>query len=361
MKFISKVGFALLIALLLFVQVAQAQEQNKAKDLTIATRIIEPFVFEDGGKLTGFSVDLWTMIAERAGIQSTFKVYPTIGEAFEGVKTGQDAAAIAAISITADRLKNFDFSTPMFDDGMGILVPAESSGGSGSVLAGVLASNEMRLLGFALFLLVFIPAHLIWLVERRAPEDDRFVGKPYLSGVFDGAFWVATALVGASDGMPVKPLSRIIGVICCYMGLIFATFFTAFATSTLTAQQIQRSINGPDDLKGKVVATISGSTEAKYLKSAGARSIEFATFNEAVDAMLNNKAVAVVYDAPVLSYFASHSGTGKVNVVGDAFNRDYDGIVFPKGSGLRQKVDAALLSMREDGSYKAIYDKWFAR
>ncbi len=39
-------------------------------------------------------------------------------------------------------------------------------------------------------------------------------------------------------------------------------------------------------------------------------------------------------------------------------NEDY-GIAFRVGSELRQKADAALLSMREDGTYDMIKSKWF--
>jgi polar amino acid transport system substrate-binding protein len=339
---------------------AENAEGRMDHTVTVATRIIEPFVFEEDGKLTGFSVDLWTKIAERAGIQSTFVVHKTIGEVLEAVKTSRNDAAIAAISISSERQKTFDFSIPMFDDGMGILIPADSSGDA-SVLSGLLASKEIRWLGLSLFLLVFIPAHFIWMIERKAGEDERFIAKSYVRGVFDGAFWVATALVGASDGMPTKPLSRVIAVTCCYLGLIFATFFTALATSTLTAQQMKSSIAGPEDLRGKVVATVAGSTEAAYLRTIGARSQEYPGFNEAVDALLNKKAVALVYDFPVLSYFASHGGSGKVLMVGDTFNRDYDGIVFRHDSAIRRDVDIALLALREDGSYKALYEKWFGR
>jgi len=35
------------------------------------------------------------------------------------------------------------------------------------------------------------------------------------------------------------------------------------------------------------------------------------------------------------------------------------GIVFPANSLLRKQVNAVLLSLREDGSYGRIYDKWF--
>jgi polar amino acid transport system substrate-binding protein len=45
--------------------------------------------------------------------------------------------------------------------------------------------------------------------------------------------------------------------------------------------------------------------------------------------------------------------------VGPEFNSNDVGFDSPLKSPLRDKVDIALLSMREDGTYQRIYDKWF--
>jgi polar amino acid transport system substrate-binding protein len=63
----------------------------------------------------------------------------------------------------------------------------------------------------------------------------------------------------------------------------------------------------------------------------------------------------------VLQHHASHEGGGKVEVVGPIFKKENYGIVFPSGSPLRKPVNAALLKMREDGSYDALVQKWFGR
>ena len=46
-------------------------------------------------------------------------------------------------------------------------------------------------------------------------------------------------------------------------------------------------------------------------------------------------------------------------MVGPEFNPNDVGFVFPVDSPLRRRVDGALLSMREDGTYQRIYDRWF--
>ena len=56
---------------------------------------------------------------------------------------------------------------------------------------------------------------------------------------------------------------------------------------------------------------------------------------------------------------AAHAGKGRVQVVGGPFHKEDYGIVFPANSLLRKQVNVVLLSLREDGSYGRIYDKWF--
>ena len=47
-----------------------------------------------------------------------------------------------------------------------------------------------------------------------------------------------------------------------FVGVVFVAFYTAQLAATLTVQQIQGGINGPEDLPGKKVATTRGSTAA---------------------------------------------------------------------------------------------------
>jgi polar amino acid transport system substrate-binding protein len=68
----------------------------------------------------------------------------------------------------------------------------------------------------------------------------------------------------------------------------------------------------------------------------------------------------VVFDAPVLQYYASHEGRGKARVVGPLFHKEGYGIVFKNESRWRKPVNNALLTLRENGTYDKLYDKWFS-
>jgi polar amino acid transport system substrate-binding protein len=83
------------------------------------------------------------------------------------------------------------------------------------------------------------------------------------------------------------------------------------------------------------------------------------TIDEAIQSLEQGDADAVVYDAPVLQYHASHDGKGKVQVISPVFRKESYGILFPDQSPLRKRVNEALLRLRENGTYDRLLTKWF--
>ena len=86
-----------------------------------------PFVFYENDKLTGFSIDLLKEIKQRSGIQYSLQVETSFSDMLEKIKDKKADAAIANISITAEREKTMDFSHPIFDSGIQMLERKPSS------------------------------------------------------------------------------------------------------------------------------------------------------------------------------------------------------------------------------------------
>jgi polar amino acid transport system substrate-binding protein len=141
--------------------------------------------------------------------------------------------------------------------------------------------------------------------------------------------------------------------------VVFIAYFTATVTTSLTVEQLQSNIRSPNDLAGKKIATIGGSTSANYLKQQNIAATEFKQIDEAYDALNNTEVDAVVFDAPILLYYAAHEGKGKVQVVGSIFRKESYAIALPTGSPYRKPINKALLLLQEKGIYQEIYDKWF--
>ncbi len=121
------------------------------------------------------------------------------------------------------------------------------------------------------------------------------------------------------------------------------------------------AITGAKDLKGKTVAIKTGTSAADYAK-ANFKDTELRQFPNVDNAYMElqtGRVDAAMHDTPNILYYINTAGNGKVKAVGEQMMAQQYGIAFPKGSDLVSKVNASLAKLKQDGSYTAIYKKWF--
>lgn len=114
------------------------------------------------------------------------------------------------------------------------------------------------------------------------------------------------------------------------------------------------------DITGGVIAAQTSTIQAGYVAESGATLLEFATYDETVAAVRNGEADAVFADKDALVPAVDESG-GELVFVGE--DVQLGGGV---GMGLREsdtelkeKFNAAITSMKEDGTINAAIKKWF--
>ncbi len=99
---------------------ANTLAQNK--ELVVATdTAFVPFEFKQGGKYTGFDIELWEAIAKQAGLKYSLRPMDFNG-IIPGLQTRNIDVALAGITIRDDRKKVIDFSDPYYESGLAILV-----------------------------------------------------------------------------------------------------------------------------------------------------------------------------------------------------------------------------------------------
>jgi polar amino acid transport system substrate-binding protein len=347
-------GFFALLHLSLPVVEGQPREPAPIK---VAARVISPFVMEEGGKLSGFGIDLWRSLAVEMGVESQFIPMDSVPKVLAAVEQKQADVGIANISITAEREQKFDFSYPMFSAGLQVMVRTANQSTEGPNLLNIIFSPTIRrFLGIAL-LMIIIGSHVVWLFERKRRES--MVSKSYFPGIFEAAWWAAATLATQADQMPKGALSRVLAVFWMFVAVVFVALFTAAVTAELTVNRLQSDIRGIEDLSGRVVATSAGSTAAEYLQRHKFKAREFSSIEQAYDALINQTVDAVVFDAPVLMYFAAHEGKDQVKLVGDIFQEEKYGIVMPYRSPYRKSINQALLTLVENGTYQTLYNQYF--
>ncbi len=107
---------------------ARAPEVIKPGTLTVCTSLpYEPFEFEKDGKPVGFDIDLAGEVARRLELTPAF-----VNEDFDAIASGEllnkDTCdvAVAGLTITGDRARVIDFSSPYFNAAQTLVVPAEA-------------------------------------------------------------------------------------------------------------------------------------------------------------------------------------------------------------------------------------------
>ncbi|MBU2662315.1 glutamate ABC transporter substrate-binding protein [Actinoplanes bogorensis] len=121
------------------------------------------------------------------------------------------------------------------------------------------------------------------------------------------------------------------------------------------------TISGPDDLAGKRVCSVSGSTPANRIKSnyQDAQLQQFDTYLKCMTALAGDQVDAVTTDDIILTgYAVQKQYAGKFKLVGKPFSEE------PYGIGLRrndtagcQRINDILTAAAADGSYKKAWTK----
>ena len=348
----------MLTALTVFALAPPAQAEQQTVTLSVNTGF-EPFVFYNEAGYTGFTIDLWNEITKRLNLNTIYIETSSVKAQLEDVATGKARIAGGAISITEDRARHFDFSQPMMNAGLQILTPTlehetESEPALKPFLH-ILFSTRMLSWLTAALILAILPATLIWLLERGKMLD-----KSWRKGIPGAYGWTISALAGSASDDPRRGITKVIAVTWAFIGIIFISDWTANLTSTLTVQKFEATVSGPADLFNKKVCTVANTTSSTFAKNFGLTFTTMPNIKECYRALGQGNIDAVIFDAPVLQYYATHDGAGAVITAGPVFKEEDYGFVFQTGDPLRKDVDSAILAMREDGTYNLIKGKWFA-
>ncbi|MFC0296101.1 basic amino acid ABC transporter substrate-binding protein [Geobacillus jurassicus] len=120
------------------------------------------------------------------------------------------------------------------------------------------------------------------------------------------------------------------------------------------------------DLKGKTIGvqnSTTGQEAAEKLFGKGNHIKKFETTVVAIMEMLNGGVEAVITDNAVANEYVKNNPKKKLKVIEDPknFTYEYYGMIFPKDSELKAKVDEALKKVMDSGKYAEIYKKWFGK
>ncbi|WP_139172164.1 transporter substrate-binding domain-containing protein [Geoalkalibacter ferrihydriticus] len=327
---------------LLFSGAAAAATTPDEEVLRVATREVPPFAMRDAeGHWRGISIDLWRAAAEDLNLK--FEFYDTsLADMLDGTGRQRFDAAVAAITVTAERERHLDFTHPFYTTGLAIAVPTTERTQWLGVARAFLSREFFQVVSvLALVLLGF--GLLTWLCERR--RNSAQFGGSSLQGIGAGFWWAAVTMttVGYGDKAPVTLGGRLVALVWMFGAIIIISSFTAAITSALTVSQLSGSISGPEELHRARVTSVSGSTSAAYLSRNHIGFHPFATLSEALQAVADGRADACVYDAPLLQHLTNTQFSGNIRVLPATFERQDYSIALPRDSELRKPLNQEIL------------------
>ncbi len=337
-------------------------ESGPGGTLKVAARALPPFVIYENRTYSGFEVELVRLVAAKLGMGVDIYAVDTTAKQIDDIDRGVARLGLGGVAVTESREEVVDFSLPVLDSGLTILVPNDSSRGIGDRIASFFRavwSSDLPWLMIVFGVAVLVAAHLIWLSERHHNPD---FAAPYRRGIWDSFYWsvVTMSTVGYGDKVARGTRGRVLALVWIGLGTLVFASFTAAIASSLAVNELRSEISGPSDLAGKRVATATHSAAETYLPSIGVGPVLVGNIDDAYPLLLDGEVDAVVFDAPVLQFHAAREGDGEVTTVGSDFQRvQYGFMLSPDDAELREHINLAILDLVENGIYEQLHDTWF--
>ncbi|USQ75062.1 glutamate ABC transporter substrate-binding protein [Ornithinimicrobium cryptoxanthini] len=118
-------------------------------------------------------------------------------------------------------------------------------------------------------------------------------------------------------------------------------------------------ITGPDDLDGKLLCSVTGSTSAVNVQEAvpGVQLQEYGTYSECVEQLANGTVDALTTDDVILAgYAAQEQYAGQFKVVGAPFSEENFGVGLAKDDDRCEEINEILNGLWEDGTMDQIIE-----
>ncbi len=348
----ARILLALLLAL---TSAAVGATEGGTRHATFATRQVPPFAIKVEGGWDGIAIELLRRAGANVGLAIDLREMG-LAEMLDATSRGEVDGAAAALTITPEREEVMDFTHPFYSSGLGVAVRYRSDVTWLSAMKRIVSGPFVKAMAALLGVLALVGA-LVWLVERR--RNDQFKQDP-IEGIGSGIWWSAVTMttVGYGDKAPVTLPGRIIGLVWMFAGIILISSFTAAITSSLTVRELDQSIRGVEDLRGKRVLSLSNSTSAALLSEKLIPYKAAPDLGAALGELAAGQADAVVYDAPILRYLVNEGYPSQLRVLPSVFLRQDYGIALPSGSPLREQLNRQILGILQTPEWAALLDAY---
>ena len=327
-----------------------------ARELVVGVYEAPPWAMkQESGDWRGLTVELWKELAADLHLRYRF-VEAAPNAILDAVGQNRMDVSAAPFAATIAREQLLDFTHAYIVTGVGIAVRRQADEDRWLAVLEALSTPTALRLYAGVVVLLFLAGAALWLLERR---HNPMFGGSTARGVGSGFWWagVTTVGVGYGDKVPITFWGRLTALFWMFISLILITALTAFVAARLAVAELGE-IHGLSSLRNAVAAGVSGSAAADFLRQEKIRHRLYATGPEAIAALLAGDVKAVVYNGPVLRYYADRDSAHRIEVLPGILEAMPYAFPLPDGSPLRGPLNAALRRVMAEAHWRDLRDRY---
>jgi polar amino acid transport system substrate-binding protein len=328
------------LAVVFAVAAGRARADEHSQVTVAVVRDAPPFSYQTRtGSWSGLTVDLWNMVADELHLDTRFEGMDRTS-LVDAVSSGRARFGIGPLTITPRRLERLDFSIPIYVTGLAIAVP-HAPRSTWHVLGDTLLSATFLKLIGGLLVLLAVVGTTFWVAERKRNADfsgDRIHG--WGSGVWLSIVTMTT--VGYGDKAPRTLIGRVIAAVWMFVSIVLISIFTGTVATLLTIDRMGGGVGGFEDLARARVASVKGSAAVELLAEQKISVQQYETIDQAIAALLDGRATALVYDHALLAFLLKGRSDLPISILPGRLRSEYFGIAMQPTEPSRRQVNEAL-------------------
>ena len=245
-------------------------------EVNVSSKYADPFVMKDG---QGVSLDILDKIM--SNIDETYTISMT-KDPIKDIKTGKADLAIYNMSITSEREKDINFSTPYYVTNLAYAYERKKK----SAFSTLLDSEFLK------YLVILISAILAVALLMKIMGEMSFG---------DGTWFatVTSTTVGYGDKTAKSLQARLVITAWMYTSLILVSAFTATLSSSMVINYVDQNI----DIEGKTIGVVQNGTGHDYVKDKDI--VLYKTQHNLFEALKRKEISVIIYDKMPLRYCLS--------------------------------------------------------
>ena len=338
---------------------ALAQEGSGAPDKLLVGMVeAPPFMMKTAnGRWEGLSIELWHAVAQDLEVEYELREYTSFEQIADAAKK-RKFDVMLGLGQSEQREIILDFSNSYYKSGSAIAVPAKSTGYGWLRIAQRFASLDFLTVIGLLILLWFAAGVIVWLFEGRRNRE--MFGGGTVKGIGQGMWWAAVTMttVGYGDKAPKTLGGRIVALVWMLASIVLIASFTATITTHLTVSELSGKVRGLSDLPNVRVGSVAQSKAWDFLVERGIVAVSFGNERDGLQAMVEDRIDAFVYNEAVLKYVVKTEFLAQVQVLPGVFDHYFVGMVMPQGSQLREPINRSLLRFTGSDDWRRLVEHY---